>query len=68
MLFTDGIEEATNDAGVDFGISGLTGVLQANLERPAGEVLDELLAEVSRFTRGASFADDICLVAAELPL
>jgi serine phosphatase RsbU (regulator of sigma subunit) len=42
--------------------------MQANLERPAGDVLDELLAEVSRFTGGASFADDICLVAAEVPL
>ena len=68
LLFTDGIEEATNNAGVEFGVSGLVGVLQANLERPAGEVLDELLAEVSRYTGGASFADDICLVAAEVPL
>ena len=68
FLFTDGIEEATNNAGVEFGVSGLVGVLQANLERPAGEVLDELLAEVSRYTGGASFADDICLVAAEVPL
>jgi len=68
LLFTDGIEEAADNAGVEFGVSGLAGVLQANLERPAGEVLDELLAQVSRFTGGASFADDICLVAAELPL
>ena len=68
LLFTDGIEEATDNAGVEFGVPGLAGVLQANLERPAGEVLDELLAEVSRFTGGASFADDICLVAAEVPL
>ena len=68
LLFTDGIEEATDNADVEFGVPGLAGVLQANLERPAGEVLDELLAEVSRFTGGASFADDICLVAAEVPL
>jgi serine phosphatase RsbU (regulator of sigma subunit) len=65
---TDGIEEATDNADVEFGVPGLAGVLQANLDRPAGEVLDELLAEVSRFTGGAPFADDICLVAAELPL
>ena len=68
LLFTDGIEEATDNAGGEFGVSRLASLLQANLERPAGEVLDELLAEVSRFTGGASFADDICLVAAELPL
>jgi serine phosphatase RsbU (regulator of sigma subunit) len=68
LLFTDGIEEATNNAGAEFGISGLAGVLQANLGRPAGEVLDELLAEVNRFTGGAPFVDDVCLVAAELPL
>jgi phosphoserine phosphatase RsbU/P len=68
LLFTDGIEEATNNAGVEFGISGLAGVLQANLGRPAGEVLDELLAEVNRFRGGTPFVDDVCLVAAELPV
>ena len=67
LLFTDGIEEAANKAGVQFGVPGLTGVLQANLGRPAGEVLDELLAEVARFADGAPFVDDVCLVAAELP-
>jgi sigma-B regulation protein RsbU (phosphoserine phosphatase) len=70
LLFTDGIEEAANNAGVEFGVPGLAGVLQANLGRPAGEVRDELLAEVARVARfadGASFADDVCLVAAELP-
>jgi len=68
LLFTDGIEEATNNAGVEFGVSGLAGVLQANLARPAGEVLDELLAEVNQFTGGAPFVDDFCLGAAELPV
>jgi phosphoserine phosphatase RsbU/P len=68
LLFTDGIEEATNDAGVEFGVSRLAGLLQANVARPAGEVLDELLAEVRRFTHAAPFADDVCLVAAEVPL
>jgi len=68
LLFTDGIEEATDSAGVEFGVSRLAGLLQANFERPVGEVLDELLAEVSRFTGGVPFVDDICLVAAEVPL
>ena len=67
LLFTDGIEEAANNAGVEFGVPGLTAALQVNLGRPAGEVLDEVLAEVARFADGASFADDVCLVAAELP-
>ena len=68
LLFTDGIEEATNNAGIEFGVTGLAGVLQANLARPAGEVLDQLLAEVNRFTGGKPFVDDVCLVAAELPV
>jgi len=68
LLFTDGIEEATDSAGVEFGVSRLAGLLRANFERPPGEVLDELLAEVSRFTGGVPFVDDICLVAAEVPL
>ncbi len=67
LLFTEGIEEAANKAGVQFGVPRLAGVVQANLGRPAGEVLDELLAEVARFADGAPFADDVCLVAAEVP-
>jgi len=43
-------------------------VQQVNFARPAGVVLDELLAEVRRFTDDAPFADDVCLVAAEVPL
>jgi len=30
--------------------------------------LDRLLAEVNRFTGGKPFVDDVCLVAAELPV
>ena len=67
LLFTDGIEEVANSAGVEFGVSGLAGVLQANLGRPASEVFDQLLAEVARFSDGAPFIDDVCLVAAESP-
>ena len=67
LLFTDGIEEVANSAGVEFGVSGLAGFLQANLGRPASEVLDQLLAEVARFSDGAPFIDDVCLVAAESP-
>ncbi len=67
LLFTDGIEEATNSAGAEFGAVGLTRVLQANLDRRPGEVLDQLLTEVTKFNEGAPFLDDVCLVAAELP-
>ncbi len=68
LLFTDGIEEATNDAGAQFGVDGLTEVIQAQIDHAPGEVLDRLLSKVDRFVGGSPLIDDVCLVAAELPI
>ncbi len=66
VLFTDGLFEAANAAGEEFGLDRLAQVVAAN----AGESLDTALAhsieQVSRFCQGAPFGDDLCLLAAEL--
>ena len=63
VLYTDGITEATNDAGEEFGESRLIDALEAQLEQPVTSLLDTLVATVKNFSP-AEQADDITLVVA----
>jgi serine phosphatase RsbU (regulator of sigma subunit) len=64
LLYTDGITDARNRGGEDFGEERL---LQLADQLPRGLSADEIVRavadEVSRFTAGAEQADDITLVA-----
>jgi serine phosphatase RsbU (regulator of sigma subunit) len=64
-LFTDGIFEAADPAGEEFGHERLARALARYAELPLGEGLDGVLREVAEFS-GCDFADDVCIIAAEL--
>jgi sigma-B regulation protein RsbU (phosphoserine phosphatase) len=66
VLFTDGLFEATNAAGEEFGLARLAAGVARSAPSDTDSALGELLREVSTFCAGASFADDICVVAATL--
>jgi sigma-B regulation protein RsbU (phosphoserine phosphatase) len=66
LLFTDGIIEADNAAGDEFGVDGLRATAQANLQTPGGDLLGLLLASARAFTGASEFADDVCLASVEL--
>jgi sigma-B regulation protein RsbU (phosphoserine phosphatase) len=57
VFYTDGITEATNPAGAMFGLGRLDAVL-ANCAVGAGDLLNEVLAAVDRFTDGKPADDD----------
>ena len=61
VLFTDGVTEASNAAGEEFGEERLVTVLLENRQLGAGELQERILAEVAKFTRGR-FEDDATLV------
>jgi serine phosphatase RsbU (regulator of sigma subunit) len=64
LLYTDGITDARNLAGEDYGedrLLGLAGALPRDLT--AEQMIRAVAADVSRFTEGAEQADDITLVA-----
>jgi len=63
LLYTDGITEAQNRRGEQFGEKRLQQVIRPAAGRPAKEILDAVLAEVRDFTGGAPAQDDITLVA-----
>jgi serine phosphatase RsbU (regulator of sigma subunit) len=65
ILFTDGIYEATNGAGDEFGQDRLRRAVERRMDLPAERLFDELLGEVQQFTGDQAFEDDVCLVGIE---
>lgn len=58
-LYSDGVTDATNEAGVSFGIRQLEAVLRGCLGCPAQKVQEALIAEIEAFVGGAISLDDI---------
>jgi serine phosphatase RsbU (regulator of sigma subunit) len=63
VLYSDGVTEAANDAGEEFGEARLIETLCAQPYLPAPALLEALLAAVEEFSHGQQ-ADDITLVVA----
>jgi len=69
VLFTDGITEAFDSRGEEFGEHRLTGLLRANAGKSAGELKNVLLTAAKDFC-ASRFADDATLIvvaACDLP-
>ena len=64
VLYTDGITEATNADGEEFGESRLLATLGSNFHLPVGPLLQAIVEAVQQFSRGSEQQDDITLVIA----
>ena len=62
LLYSDGISEAENLAGEQFGKDRLVGCLRQHHHLPAAELVRRLFEEVERFSRGSLYRDDRTLV------
>ncbi|MEO2004016.1 MAG: SpoIIE family protein phosphatase, partial [Candidatus Poribacteria bacterium] len=63
VLYTDGVTEAENEAGEQFGEEAMQG-LAREMARLTGDALcDSVRARLTRFRGGARRADDLTLVA-----
>jgi len=62
VAFTDGLIEAHNAAGEEFGETRLCEVLKANLTLPPSKIEQALLQAVRDWTNGAEQEDDLTLV------
>lgn len=63
LVFTDGLVEAVNDAGREYGMGSLNELLNIVPGESAGETLRHLMEDVDRFVGRAAQHDDItCLV------
>lgn len=62
VLYTDGVTEAKNEAGEQFGESRLHGVVVENNDMSAQALLDEVYRQVYRYSEAIPQYDDITLV------
>jgi sigma-B regulation protein RsbU (phosphoserine phosphatase) len=63
ILYTDGVTEAENDEGEQFGESRLIETMLAQRHLPVPSLLETIVATVQKFSDGEQ-ADDITLVLA----
>ena len=62
VIYTDGVSEAApGEDAEEFGDDRLIANLKAHQCKPAGTILDEVIAEVQRFSQGEQ-ADDMTLI------
>jgi serine phosphatase RsbU (regulator of sigma subunit)/pSer/pThr/pTyr-binding forkhead associated (FHA) protein len=62
VLFSDGIVEALNVEGDEFGERRVREVVEPRVHEPVEHILDGLLAALEEFTRGIPQADDLTAV------
>jgi sigma-B regulation protein RsbU (phosphoserine phosphatase) len=62
LLYTDGITEALNSQGEQFGSERLAKLIQKNTALSAQELANAILLEVTDFSDGKSFVDDITII------
>jgi serine phosphatase RsbU (regulator of sigma subunit) len=67
LLFTDGLFEAANVSGEQFGRSRLLAAVEARLAQPTPLLIDAVLADILTFQAAGTigFEDDVCLVAVD---
>jgi phosphoserine phosphatase RsbU/P len=63
LLYTDGITEALNEQGREFGEEGLAMFVQGSAQLTAQELTQRLWRELQEFTSGAPLEDDATAVA-----
>lgn len=66
LLFTDGLAEAPNAVGEEFGEARLCAIVQEHLHNAANPLLQSVLNAVNQFTGATTLPDDLCLVAVEV--
>jgi len=66
LLFTDGVVEAENPAGKDFGIQRLISTFDESLDGPLAAMPAKIVCEVAAFQKRRHHDDDVCVVAVEV--
>ncbi len=68
FLYTDGLIEVQSQDNELYSAQHLLQAVQERMGLPTGELFDEVLAEIRRFSDRAPFADDVCLVGIDVTL
>jgi phosphoserine phosphatase RsbU/P len=66
MLFTDGLYEVEGPGQQLYTHEMLVEAVRKRAQLPAGQLFDDVLAEIKAFAMGEDFVDDVCLVGMEV--
>lgn len=66
VMYSDGVTEAENAAGEEFGEDRLIACLMANRDRSAEGVVEEILQTLAVFSKGAPQRDDVTVMAVRM--
>jgi sigma-B regulation protein RsbU (phosphoserine phosphatase) len=66
VFFSDGISEAMNENGVEFGTRRLCQVIAARTTETPREIVDAIFTEVTAFRGGHAQSDDMTVVAVRI--
>ncbi|MBX3395815.1 MAG: SpoIIE family protein phosphatase [Phycisphaerae bacterium] len=66
LMFTDGVPDAEDEHGEQFGEGRLVATLNANLAQPSHELVTRVRRSIKQFTRNQPLTDDVTLLAIEL--
>jgi sigma-B regulation protein RsbU (phosphoserine phosphatase) len=62
VIYSDGVSEAGNPQGEEFGVKRLSDTVMRNLDASAAGIRDRIEAALTKFAEGTAAADDITLV------
>jgi sigma-B regulation protein RsbU (phosphoserine phosphatase) len=62
VLFSDGVADAQNEAGEEFGDQRLLDIVKASRLQPAAVVVDRVFGAIDEFAAGAPQFDDITIM------
>jgi len=65
ILYTDGVNEAQNEKRDEYGIEKIEEFLNANSDKKTKHIIDELVADVNKFTQNRIQSDDLTIIAVE---
>jgi sigma-B regulation protein RsbU (phosphoserine phosphatase) len=62
VIYSDGVSEAGNPQGEEFGVKRLSDTVTRNIESSASGIRDRIESALTKFSEGTAAADDITLV------
>ncbi|RYD62958.1 MAG: serine/threonine-protein phosphatase, partial [Verrucomicrobiaceae bacterium] len=66
LLFTDGVVEAENPGGKEFGMTRLISTFDESLDGPLAAMPAKIVCEVAAYQKRRHHDDDVCVVAVEV--
>ena len=62
VLYTDGVTEAENSQGEEFGVERLSNLIRRGQTLSANELMNHILESVTEFSRDVGFEDDATIL------